>query len=382
METTCRPFLAEAMGPGLGSLKLAGLTVSYTTKMKARELENYIQTLIIGQGRHAGKPFKLLPWQRRFLRGAFGQPGDAAMSISRANGKTTFCAALCCAALDGPLAEPNAEVLLVASSFSQGVIAFRHVLSFMAPKIEAERRRWRIQDSTNHASIQCRETGALLRVLGSDPRRLHGAAPRLLLLDEVAQWPTGQIDRMLAALTTSRGKIPDSRALWIGTRPDSADHPFARALEGVGMSYTQVHAADPDADPFKVATWKQANPSWQHMPDLRETIKQEARAAKQDASALASFRALRLNLGTSDTVEAIILEAATWAGIEGDADLIGPYALGLDLGTNQAMSAASGYWPDTGALRCFAVFPEEPGLAERGRVDAVGGLYERMAAAG
>ena len=37
--------------------------------------------------------------------------------------------------------------------------------------------------------------------------RLNGAAPKLMILDEVAQWPGTQIDAMLAALTTSRGKI-------------------------------------------------------------------------------------------------------------------------------------------------------------------------------
>ena len=346
------------------------------------ELENYIESLVIGQGRLAGQPFKLLPWQRRFLRGAFRGPGDAALSISRANGKTTFCAALCCAALDGPLADAMAETLLVASSFSQALICFRHIRHFLTPAIDREPSRWRIQDSQNVASITDRETGAMLRVLGSDPRRLHGAAPKLLVLDEIAQWPPGQLDRMLAALTTSRGKIPDSRAVWIGTRPETPDHPFSKALEGVGVSYAQVHAATPDADPFKLRTWKAANPSWQHMPDLQAVIRQEAKAAKLDASALASFRALRLNLGTPDTVESVLLEAETWERIEGDADLSGPFALGVDLGTNQAMSAAAGYWPSTGALRAFAVFPEIPTLTERGRVDAVGALYERMAERG
>ncbi|MDE3256737.1 MAG: hypothetical protein OYM47_02760 [Gemmatimonadota bacterium] len=41
--------------------------------------------------------------------------------------------------------------------------------------------RYRIQESANGATITDRETGAMVRVLGSDPKRLHGAAPRLLL---------------------------------------------------------------------------------------------------------------------------------------------------------------------------------------------------------
>ena len=46
----------------------------------------------------------------------------------------------------------------------------------------------------------------MLRVIGSDPKRAHGAAPMLLIFDELAQWPHGQIDAMLAALETSKGK--------------------------------------------------------------------------------------------------------------------------------------------------------------------------------
>ena len=350
--------------------------------MRIGELEAYIEGLTIGQGRRAGERFHLLPWQRRHLRGAFRKRGDSSLSISRGNGKTTYCAALCAAALDGPLVEPMGETLLIASSFGQGLAAFRHVKHFLKPSFDAKPKRWRIQDSANRAEIRDNDTGALLRVLGSDPRRLHGAAPKLLLLDEISQWPHGQLDQMLAALTTSRGKIPDSRAIWVGTRPNTADHAFSRALEGVGMSYVQVHDADPEADPFKEATWRAANPSWRFMPDLRAVIKQEADAASIDASALAQFRAYRLNLGVPDTIEAVLLEAETWEGIEGTAALTGNYALGVDLGTNQAMSAVSAYWPDTGALQAFAVFPELPTLADRGRTDAVGELYELMAGRG
>ena len=56
--------------------------------------------------------------------------------------------------------------------------------------------------------------------------------------------------------------------------------------------------------------------------------------------------------------------------------------LGIDLGQNAAMSAAAAYWPESGALDCFAVFPELPSLAERGLADGVGNRYQLMAARG
>ena len=185
----------------------------------ARAIASYIESLTLGQGRHAGERFTLLGWQRQFLFGAFGRPGDAAMSMGRGGGKSTFTAAIACAAVDvdGPLVEPMAECLVVASSFDQGLVNFRHMLHFLQPTFErygtGPRGRFRIQDSANRATITDRETGAMVRVLGSDPRRLHGAAPKLQLYDEIAQWPPERVGPMLAALKTSRGKIPGSKAL-------------------------------------------------------------------------------------------------------------------------------------------------------------------------
>ena len=348
--------------------------------MQTVKLIRYIESLRLGQGRRAGEPFYLLQWQKRFLRGAFGQSDDAALSMARGNGKTTLAAGIAAAAVNGPLAEPMAECVLVASSFDQAVIGFRHVLHFLNPAIQAEPRRFRVQDSANRAQIHDRQSGALLRCIGSDPRRMHGLAPKLLLLDELAQWEPGKIDSALAALRTSRGKIPDSKALWIGTRPASPNHPFERALKGQGVGYTQVHAARESDPPFRLRTWRRANPCIDHLPDLEAVIRSESKAARQDPAELAAFKALRLNQGVSDTVENTLLDAHTWARIEGEAEPIGEYVLGVDLGTTAAMSAVAAYWPESGRLEAFACFPEKLSLAERGAFDGVGNLYERMAA--
>ena len=252
----------------------------------AKRIAEYIGHLVIGQGRYAGERFKLLGWQRRFLAGAFDQPSDAATSQGRGGGKSTFCSAIACATVDvdGPLVEPMAECLVVASSFDQGLANFRHTLHFLQPTFDkygaGPRGRFRIQDSANRATVTDRETGAMVRVLGSDPRRLHGAAPKLLLYDEVAQWPPERVEQMLAALKTSRGKIPGSKALWLGTRPSAPDHPFQRALDGHGVGFALSYSAPSDAPPFRRSTWKRANPGLDHLPDLEAVIRQEAADAK------------------------------------------------------------------------------------------------------
>ena len=351
----------------------------------AKDLERYIEGLVIPQGRFMGQPFKLFPWQRRFLRGAFGQPGDAALSLGRGGGKTTFIAALAAATVDGPLAEPNAESLIIASAFDQGLICWRHVLRLLKPVMDRDgvgvHKRFRVQDSANRATLTDNWTGAMLKVMGSDPKRLHGAAPKILIGDELAQWPPGQIDAMLAALETSRGKIPDSRALWIGTRAASPEHPFEKYLRG-GVGYAQIHAAGKEDPPFQRKTWTKANPGLDGLPDLEQTIRRESATAKRDPAKLAQFRALRLNLGTSDTVREMLLSVEVWREIEGQAEKSGPCYWGVDLGTSAAQSAVAGYWPDTGRLECLAAFPSIPTLQERGLQDGVADLYKECARRG
>ena len=355
-----------------------------------KAVADYVGGLVIGQGRYAGERFKLLGWQKRFLAGAFGQPGDAALSMGRGGGKSTFTAAIACAAVDvgGPLVEPMAECLVVASSFDQGLVNFRHMLHFLAPSFErygtGPRGRFRIQDSANRAVITDRETKAMVRVLGSDPRRLHGAAPKILLLDEVAQWPPERVGPMLAALKTSRGKVPGSRALWLGTRPSAPDHPFQKALDGHGVGFALCYAAPKDAPPFRRSTWKRANPGLDHLPDLEAVIRAEAADAKRDESAMQSYRALRLNQGVADTVVAVLVDADTWRGAQAlpEPDTrANEYVLGLDLGQNAAMSAGACYRRDA-TLEAVACFPELPSLTERGLADGVGDLYRRMAERG
>ena len=347
-----------------------------------RALIDYIGGLVLVGGDHDGERFEALAWQRRFLRGAFRQPGDAALTCGRGNGKSAFVAAIACAVLDpaGPLTGRRREVVCVASSFTQGRIIFEDVVAMLGERYDlSDRSEWRRQDSANMATLEFRASGARIRCLGSDPARAHGIRPSLILCDEPAQWPSGTSDRMLAALRTSLGKVPGSKLIALGTRPAGSGHWFARLL--VSADYSQVHAARPDDPPFWARTIRRANPSYDHLPSLQRQLAAEVEAARRDPDALASWRALRLNGGTDDTEVSVLLDADTWADLTGGAPAIGRYVLGLDLGQNAAMSAAAAYWPG-GRLEALAVFPEVPPLAERGLSDGVGDLYRRMAERG
>ena len=338
--------------------------------------------LLITQGEGAGSPMVMLPWERRFLTGALrGGVDTSALTIARGNGKTTLLAALAAAAVLGPLAQPRGEVVVVASSFSQAKILWNHVRAFLLPWIEANQKDWRVEDSSNRSILTHKPSGITVKAIGSDPKRAHGLAPSLALLDEPAQWLASTSRPMLAAVETSLGKLAGARIIALGTSPATASHWFSEWLTG-SCDYKQLHHAGVQDDPFKVVAWKKANPSWKYMPTLQQVIRRAAKRAKENDSQLASFKALRLNLGTSDVLRSLLLTAPQYEAMECHVEdlpeAVGLCVFGIDLGGSAAMSALSAYWPMTGRSQTLAAFPEYPDLLERGRIDHVGDLYQQM----
>ena len=342
-----------------------------------RALINWLGTLTLSGGDLDGQPFTVWPWERRFIMGTFGQDGDAALSIARGNGKSAFVAALAAAVVvpGGPLHGTRREVICVASSFLQSRIIFEDVLSYARGLGHdlADRELWRRQDSQNVATLEYVKTGARVRCIGSDPKRAHGLRPFLVLADEGGMWEAGKADQMISALRTGLGKTPGSRLIALGTLPADGQHWFSQMLRDA--PYAQLHAAEKDAPIYHARTWARANPSLRYLPSLKAELKKEAAAAKRDGVVLQSFKSLRLNMGLADVVSGVLLEADVWESIEGEAERSGEYVLGLDLGGSTAQSAAAAYWPESGRLEGFAVFPENPSLATRSTNDGSGSLY-------
>ena len=353
--------------------------------MNAKALIASLESAPIGDGNLIGQPFRCLPYQRKFLRGAF-QPGviRAGCSLARGGGKTGLASAL---ALDsirpaGVLHREGGETIVIASAFPQAKICFDAVR--MSLELMGEAGEYRIRDQQNLADIQHKESKARLRVAGADNRRAHGWRVNLVIGDEPAQWgPRGEL--LAAAIRTALGKRKGARAIFIGTRPASDSHFFARLLaEDDPSVYAQVHAASADDPPFAVKTWRAANPALAYgLPDI-ETLRAEARLAKRDPAELATWRSLRLNQGTSEVESRMLIDAQTWREVETDAlpPREGPVAFGVDLGGTAAFSACAAYWPQTTRLEGFVACGSTPPLPERALADGVPGVYEAMRDAG
>ena len=344
-----------------------------------RSLVAWMGKLTLSGGDLDGQKFTCWPWERAFIKGTFAQPGNAALSIGRGNGKSGFVAALAAAVVvpGGPLHGTRREVVVVASSFLQSRIIYEDVLSYCRGLGHdlGDRELWRRQDSQNVATLEYVRTGARVRCVGSDPKRAHGLRPYLVLADEPAQWESssGKADAMISALRTGLGKTPGSRLIALGTLPSDGQHFFSQMLRDA--PYHQLHAAPKDAPIYRATTWARANPSLKFLPSLKAAIKAEAEAARRDGVLLQSFKSLRLNMGLPDVVSGVLLEADIWENIEGEAEREGDYVLGLDLGGSTAQSAACAFYPASGRLEGFAVFPENPDLATRATNDGAGNLY-------
>ena len=351
----------------------------------AAEVIRWMEGLRVTEGPLAGEPLKLLPFQRRFIRGMM-RNSEAALSVGRGNGKTVLAAALGACAFAGPLSAPRAQIIIVASSLGQARLAFNHARWFLRPTLDSDPVRYREIENSHECRLEDKRTGASLRAIGSDPKRAHGLAPLVVIADEGAKWPTNYGQAMHAALVTALGKHSDAKLIAIGTRPEDAQHWFAQMLFSGGPGvYAQVHAGSAGDDDFAWSAVRKANPAVNHMPALKPALMREREKAREGGSALRMWRALRLNKGTPEVGEReVIVSVDNWAAcvVSVLPPREGPVAIGFDLGGSASMTAFVAYWPETGRLEARGAFPAEPGLAARGKADGVGDRYMHMAERG
>lgn len=364
-----------------------------------RTLE-WVSRLNISQGQGAGQPIRILDWQRDFLERLLrAKTTEIGISMARGGGKTTWLAFVAAAYFIGPLRQDRGHVYLIASSIQQAFICMDHLVE--ALNLRDSSRRFQVSFSTNLSGIKDKKTGTMVKLLSSRPKSSHGIAPVLILADEPASWERNSRDAVYAALRTSLGKIPGSRLVCLGTRPDEAGHFFARllmkpqSLVYAAPRFREITNSDGEKEYAEIPLdqlgqyefVKMANPAIDHFPALRQTIATEFQDALSEPSLMASYRALRLNQGISDIAQNSVLDSEhvtrceeLWTGLKEHRK--GQYILGLDLGGSFSMSAAAAYWPLTGNCEIMAAFPADPELGKRGHLDGVGDLYLRMEAEG
>ena len=308
----------------------------------------------------------ILSWQREWWHECCRRdiPRDLLyLSCARGAGKSAVAAALAAAwALCKP---PKADIIIVSGSFEMAKIVGRDAREMMgdAPG-------WRWRNSQQRFEASHRESGTRLRVIGSNPNRLHGLRPALICVDEVAVLQQGPL--MLGVLSTALGKFPGARMVLIGTRAGDPMHHWEVALNNPDpRSHVTMFAADPDCDYADETQWMKANPSLEanNLPSIN-LLRREFAKAQRDPAQMQLFKALRLNLGV-DIVEntASLLSPGVWEDLPDpdEPDDEPEWICGLDVGGNVSLSGLAFYAPDLGRLETLAAIGGIPSLVERGK---------------
>lgn len=351
----------------------------------AERVIDFIESLRVTSGVHAGRPFLLRLWQRLLIYNwyAIDAKGNrivrtALLSIGRKNGKTALAAALALCHLLGPLQERRGQVVVGATDRDQSGLIFDELCAFINDNPEFD-------DQCNiqrHSKIiEHLPSGTKFHALSSDAKKAHGLSPSVVILDELAQWGTGSGRNLYDALTTAGGARKAPLTIIIGTQaPD--DHALMSQLVDHAKAVQAGTIKDPtfagrvyeipeELDVFDEKNWPLANPAlgdFRSLADMRSL----AEKAKRMPTMEAAFRNLFCNQRVD--AEERWIPPAEWEACAGQIDLdalAGQRCYGgLDLGSVRDLTAFALFFPESGALIVWTWCPADH-LRARGETDRV-----------
>ena len=334
----------------------------------------FIETFCLApEGQHVGKPIKLLPFQKKFVKAVYdNQRGTrrAYLSIARKNGKTSLIAGIMLAHLVGPEARQNSQIVSGARSRDQAAQVFNYAAKMvqMSPDLSSV-----VRVMPSAKSLIGLPLNVEYKALSAEGKTAHGRSPILAILDEVGQ-VKGPQDDFTDAITTSQGAHESPILIAISTQAaDDADL-FSIWIDDAKKSgdpriVSHVYEAPKDCDLQDKKAWKEANPAlgaFRNVDDLAEQAKQAARMP----SAENTFRNLCLNQRVSAVSP--FISVGVWKSCAGAVLDYGnaPVWCGLDLSSRTDLTALvivgriAGVWH----VRPHFWTPEN-GLAERCRRD-------------
>ena len=233
-----------------------------------------------------GLPLVLEPFQLRMMGEALAYDAEGwpvwrsvVIVMPRKNGKTQLLAAYAVYRL--ATSDGSPEILLAASSDKQAGRLFNAAATFVRrnPRLAGM---MRVRD---HAGEIVREDGlGVIYRLSSDPGRLHGYNPSLVVADELAHWTTPTLKRAYAALTSGGGarRAPQTFTITVaGEAQDRSSSILGRILDAAAKGDDVVREPGllvsrlapsrmlvwnyeaPTSDPRDARAMKLANPaSW------------------------------------------------------------------------------------------------------------------------
>lgn len=329
----------------------------------------FIETLPITKGILSGTKYRLLDFQKEWLRDIYDPVTDdgrravrqALLSIARKNGKTGLIVGIVMAHLVGPEAEDRGEIASAANDKDQAGLVFDEMVAiieavpWLAAIINVQSFKKTIEVTGLPPGGKGR--GSTYEALSSDAKTKHGMSPSLWIYDELAQSAKREL---FDTLQTSQGGRAEPLGIVISTQSPRANHPMSELVDygeqvaaGIVDDPTfvgKVYASPEGCDLLDEGAWLASNPA---LGTFRDTT--DLRTLARRATRLPSFESAFRNLYLNQRVDAVerAIDSADWdacAGLVELDDLVGLPCYGaLDLGSVSDLTALTLFWPDVNA---------------------------------
>lgn len=287
---------------------------------RAKAVIRFIEHLTIPSGTGQGKPFRLEPFQKKFIRDVY-EPHigtrrvvrRAILSMARKNGKTALIAAIVLAHLIGPEATVHGEIYSAANDRDQAGIVFKFAKQIvdLEPDLAAE-----LDVIPSTKTMIARRTGSVYRAISAEAGTKHGYLPSVVIYDELAQAKNRDL---YDVLDTSFGAREEPLFIAISTQSNDPEHVLSKliddGLSGVDPAIVcHLYAADEDCDLADEAQWRKANPAldkFRDYEDLATAIRKAIRMPAEEPK----VRNLFLNQRVAPV--ASLISRAEWMGCIG-----------------------------------------------------------------
>jgi phage terminase large subunit-like protein len=324
--------------PAGSSRRLAASPIKRTAggKRDADKVIGFIERLKAPSGVGQGQRFKLMPWEKRFIRDIYEPQRDgrrvvrrAILSIARKNGKSSLIAALALAHLVGPVATPNGEIYSAANDREQAAIIYK-LARQMVELAPALQRKIDLVPSTK--TMVGLATGSIYRAVSREAATKHGFSPSVVIYDELAQ---SKSRALYDAFDTAFGARAEPLFIAISTQSNDPEHILSKLIDD-GLSgadpsiICHLYAADENCALDDERQWRKANPAlgvFRDREDLAAAIRKAIRMPAEEPK----VRNLFLNQRVSPT--APLVSRAEWLACAGPAEFVDgeEVYLGLDL---------------------------------------------------
>ena len=335
-------------------------------------IERYV---LVPEGKHVGKPIKLLKFQKKFVTDIYDNPkgtSRAYLSVGRKNGKSALIAAILLAHIVGPEARQNSQIVSGARSRDQAALVFKLAEKMVRLSRDLSKIIKVVPSSKTLIGLPM---NVEYKAISAEAGTAHGLSPVLAILDEVGQ-VRGPQDAFIEAIETAQGAHDDPLLIAISTQAATDGDLFSIWLDDAQNAKDKrivchLYTAPEDCDVMDRDAWAMSNPAvgeFRSLTDIEDFAKQASRLPAKENS----FRWLYLNQRIEATSP--FLSRSEWEANATEPDVhsgMTCYA-GLDLSASRDLTAFVMAFPVGDSFHIVPQFflPSD-GIREKSKTDKV-----------